>query len=202
MVTIDQIRNRFTVIPEQVAPDDHRKPTAVALLLTMERDGLSVFFIERAVDARDPWSGNIGFPGGRMGDGDVDLRNTAERETLEEVGVSLEGASLIGRLPDIVGAHLPVRVACFVYFLETMGPLSLNAEVNDAFWVPYSWLTDPDRHCTAQVGFAGETLSAPAIRLPQADKQVLWGITYRLITQFIAVVTGRSPSDDAQGSAR
>jgi 8-oxo-dGTP pyrophosphatase MutT (NUDIX family) len=190
MISIDQIRQRFSNIPEEIAPDNLHSPTAVALLLRMGSDGPSVLFIERAFNEHDPWSGNIGFPGGRMDTGDSDLRHTAERETMEEVGISLVDAKMLGRLPDIVGANLPVRVACFVYLLESVGPLDLNAEVNDAFWVPLSVLTDPARQLTATVSFAGNTLEASAIKLPLPDKAVLWGITYRLIRQFIAIATG------------
>ena len=192
MITIDQIRNRLAVLPEPIAAADHRSPTAVALLLRMDSGGPSVFFIERAFDDRDPWSGNIGFPGGRLGEEDLDLRHAAERETMEEVGISLVDAERIGRLPDIVGAHLPVRVACFVYFMESVGSVNLNAEVNDAFWVPLAMLADPGRQLTTQVSFAGDTLDVPAILLPQTGKQVLWGITYRLIVQFINLVSCRS----------
>jgi 8-oxo-dGTP pyrophosphatase MutT (NUDIX family) len=189
---MDQIRQRFSNIPEGIAPDNSRSPTAVALLLRVESDGPSVLFIERAFNEHDPWSGNIGFPGGRMDAGDSDLRHTAERETMEEIGISLVDAERLGRLPDIVGANLPVRVACFVYFLKSVGPLDLNAEVNDAFWVPLSVLTDPARQLKAKVTFAGKTLEAAAIKLPLPDKAVLWGITYRLTLQFIAIAMGRT----------
>jgi 8-oxo-dGTP pyrophosphatase MutT (NUDIX family) len=188
MVTIAQIRDRLATLAIQEQVVDHRAPTAVALILRMEPAGPAVFFIERAIDDRDPWSGNIGFPGGRVGPGDRDLSHTAERETMEEVGIALAGAERLGRLPDIVGAHLPVRVACFVYLLDSVGPVTLNAEVNDAFWVPLAVLADPARQLTAQVDFAGDVIAAPAIRLPLADKAVLWGITYRLVKQFLDIV--------------
>ena len=189
MIAIDQIRSRLSVVAEQFTTADHRSPTAVALLLKNDPHGLSVLFIERSHDERDPWSGNIGFPGGRMGPEDHDLRDTAERETMEEVGIALADAERIGRLPDIVGAHLPVRVSCFVYLLRSTGPFLLNPEVRDAFWVPLSTFTDPARHVTAEVSFDGERLQTPAVRLPQQDKPVLWGITYRLVSRFIEIVT-------------
>lgn len=189
MLSLDQIREKLSTVPEQSAPDDHRSPTAVALVLTGDLNDLSVLFIERAHDERDPWSGNIGFPGGRMGAGDPDLKGAAERETREEVGIPLGAADLIGRLPDIVGAHLPVRVACFVYFLPAVAPLQLNPEVRDAFWVQLSALVDPARNLTAEVTFAGERMLTPAIRLPQQGKPVLWGITYRLVRLFLEMVS-------------
>jgi 8-oxo-dGTP pyrophosphatase MutT (NUDIX family) len=57
---------------------------AVALVL---RDGapgeVELLFIRRAEHEKDPWSGHMGFPGGRAEPGDASLEATAVRETLE-----------------------------------------------------------------------------------------------------------------------
>ncbi len=63
---------------------------AVALVL---RDagpgGIELLFIRRAEHEKDPWSGHMGFPGGRAEPGDAGLEGTAVRETLEETGLDL-----------------------------------------------------------------------------------------------------------------
>ncbi len=189
MISCEQIRIHLAAFPAQPRDSDQLTQTAVALILRKTPAGPELLFIERASDERDPWSGNIGFPGGRRSRNDLDLQQTAERETVEEVGLDLGRSAMLGRLSDIEGANLPVRVACFVYAVETDGPLTLNPEVSDAFWVSLSTLTDPDRQLTATVNFAGKAIQAPAIRLPQLNKPVLWGITYRLVQQFIEIVT-------------
>jgi 8-oxo-dGTP pyrophosphatase MutT (NUDIX family) len=189
MISFEQIRIQLAAVPAQSTDSDQLTPTAVALILRKAPDGLELLFIERATDERDPWSGNIGFPGGRRSRNDLDLQQTAERETSEEVGLDLGRSAMLGRLSDIEGANLPVRVACFVYAVETDGPITLNPEVSDAFWVSLSDLTDPDRQLTAMVNFAGKAVQSQAIRLPQQNKPVLWGITYRLVRQFIEIVT-------------
>jgi 8-oxo-dGTP pyrophosphatase MutT (NUDIX family) len=156
--------------------------------LRREEDDIYVLFIERAFDDRDPWSGNIGFPGGRRSPDDPTLRHAAERETWEEVGIDLGGASAVGRLADIVGANLPVRVSCFVYLLDHHPLLALNAEVKEAFWVSLDTLRDTTRHVTSLVTFAGKELVVPSITILPPGRPVLWGITYRLITQFLGLL--------------
>lgn len=165
-------------------PPDDRKPAAVALILRHTADDPELLFIERAHHPDDPWSGNIGFPGGRRDPADETLRHTAERETMEEVGIDLSLATCLGRLSDIVGANLPVRVSCFVYGLhESVEPV-LSDEVHDVFWFGLQQLNHPRRQVTARVHFEGRMLEASAIDLGLPGKAVLWGITYRLVSQF------------------
>ncbi|MGA9118154.1 MAG: CoA pyrophosphatase [Bacteroidota bacterium] len=173
---------------------------AVVLLLANAGSGLQVLFIERAKHESDPWSGDVGFPGGRSEPGDNDLQATAVRETFEEVGIALGRARYLGRLSDIDGGHLGVRVSCFVFGVDRIGPMHLSNEVRDAFWVPLVELTNPARHGEASVRFGAKSLQRPAIRLPQADKPVLWGLTYRLVMQFLEAV-GKGGRSMAGGEA-
>ena len=53
-----------------------------------------------------PWSGNVGFPGGRRDAEDRDDFDTAIRETREEIGLDLEkGFKFVARLDDIPAYH-------------------------------------------------------------------------------------------------
>lgn len=167
---------------------DDCKPAAVALILRQTGDIQELLFIERAHHPNDPWSGNIGFPGGRRDAVDETLRHTAERETMEEVGIDLSGACYLGRLSDIVGANLPVRVSCFVYGLAEQVEPTVSPEVHDVFWFALHELVAPQRQLTAQVSFGGKLLKAPAIDLGLPGKALLWGITYRLVNQFREVL--------------
>ncbi len=161
---------------------------AVALILRKGARGMEILFIERAPQEGDPWSGDIGFPGGKMEAGERDPRQTAERETLEEVGLDLGKGIYLGRLSDITGAHLPVLVSCFVYGVAGNPSLTPSQEVRDHLWVSLADLTDTERHVTARVRFDGEALERPAIRLPLTGKPVLWGLTYRLVMEFLEVL--------------
>jgi 8-oxo-dGTP pyrophosphatase MutT (NUDIX family) len=158
---------------------------AVALVLCAQTYGLEMLFIERAFRADDPWSGDLGFPGGKVKEGEHDPKLTAERETQEEIGIDLRDGHYLGRLSDITGAHMPVMVSCFVYGVPYHPPFVLSHELRDAFWISIADLTSPESHVTASVRFSGEMLERPAIRLPKIGKPVLWGITYRLVMEFL-----------------
>ena len=165
-----------------------RTRAAVAMLLREVPGDLEILFIERATHERDPWSGHLAFPGGKVEFGEQ-ARQAAERETLEEIGLDLERERYLGRMSDIVGANLPVRVSCFAYGVVTASAQPrVSPEVHDVFWVRLSDLLRPEYHQEVMVGFSGASLEVPAIVLPQSDKPVLWGLTYRLVMQFLEII--------------
>ena len=164
-----------------------RVPAAVAMILRQGPGGLEMLFIERAEHENDPWSGNLAFPGGKVEPGE-EPRQAAERETLEEIGLDLVTARYLGRLSDISTINLPVRVSCFVYGVPGTDMVTvLSDEVGDLFWIGLDDLLATERHVTTMVSFADKEFEVPAIRLPQPGKPLLWGLTYRLVMQFLEI---------------
>lgn len=186
--TFDDITGLFN---GQLHEEDPEKPVtaAVAMVFRESAEELELLLIQRTIDDRDPWSGNLAFPGGRIKQ-DEAPQLAAERETAEEIGLPLEKARLLGRLPDINGSHLPVSVSCFIYGLPADHPhtIKLNCEVQDAFWIGIDELAVPERHIISGVTFGGEAFEMPAIYIPRPDTPVLWGLTYRLVMEFFNIL--------------
>lgn len=190
MTTTDDIQRILTCHEPVLQNVSHRTRAAVALILREGPSGPEILFIERAKHDGDPWSGDLGFPGGKVEAHDRDPQSAAERETQEELGLDLGTARYLGRLSDVAGDTLPVLVSCFVYVYGGDGPLRPNCEVRDAFWMPLVELLNPLRHEETPVRFRGKRVARPAIRLPQQGKPVLWGLTYRLVMQFLRLLPG------------
>jgi 8-oxo-dGTP pyrophosphatase MutT (NUDIX family) len=193
MTTFDHIARILTLRRPAILEPQSRTRAAVALILREGDKGPEALFIERADRDGDPWSGDIGFPGGKLEAEDGTPRQTAERETLEEIGLDLGGSQYLGHLCDIAGARLPVLVSCHVYGAAYISPFKLNHEVRDLFWVPIADLDSPGRHITAPFRFGGEAFVQPAILLPQAGKPLLWGITYRFVMEFLQLLRKSAP---------
>ncbi|MBC7963598.1 MAG: CoA pyrophosphatase [Steroidobacteraceae bacterium] len=165
-----------------------RTRASVALILRQSDDDMEILFIQRAAHDQDPWSGHIAFPGGKWEEGEL-VCQTARRETLEEIGIDLEEGSYLGRLSDIVGTNLPVSVSCCVYGMgQKISDPVLNYEVSDVFWIRLADVRDLGRHHLAPVAYGERSFEVSAIRLPGEGKPVLWGITYRLVMQFLELL--------------
>lgn len=197
MADIDQIRRALSDFqPGTIDRGDVRR-AAVAMVLREAAPGPEVLLIERARHERDPWSGHMAFPGGRVDDVDASLRHAAERETLEEVGLSLDAARPLGRLDDLEGRHAGrpagLVISAFVYHHPDPGELVANEEVAEALWIPLHLLHEPGRHIDYPYPSAGTNRSFPGIVVGNPDRHVVWGLTYRFIEVFFGAVGVQFP---------
>lgn len=184
----DAIRAALAARPPRLVDDPTRPRAAVAMVLRDADEPArtpEVLLIERARHPSDPWSGHMAFPGGRVEEGDPDARAAAERETLEEVGLALSGADLLGRLDDLEGRHagrrLPLVISAWVYHVSDPGPLRPNYEVQETLWVPLRRLVDPRHHVEYPTPWAGY----PGILVGKPGRHVVWGLTYRFLEIFL-----------------
>ncbi|WP_243373685.1 CoA pyrophosphatase [Geotalea sp. SG265] len=170
--------------PRTVKPDD-RAHAAVAMILRERLDGLSVLLIQRSLNEKDFWSGQIGLPGGRTESADNGPMDTAERETREELGLDLSDARYLGRLKDLAPKGLNIVVSCFVYALRDEPVLHPDPlEVAEAFWFPLRDLDNPAGRARIRFLFKGRMRSYPAVSIPGPQERQLWGITYDLLQQI------------------
>lgn len=142
-----------------------------------------VLMIRRAIDERDPWSGQMGFPGGRHEEADPCLRETAKRETHEEIGLKLEDDHFLGRLDEVQGRHakesrMNFFIAPHLFWLPKEQDLLLDAsEVASTHWIPLSHLQDSSNH---------EFFEYQGMRLPRIDFSPvpIWGLSYMMLADL------------------
>ena len=112
-----------------------RAEVALVLDVSLDNNDPNILFIQRAECEKDPWSGQMAFPGGRRETTDLVDGDAARRETAEEIGLELGAAQLIGRLNDMRGRHggrsADLMISCFVFVTDQIEQLALNHEVAD-----------------------------------------------------------------------
>lgn len=197
LLTIDEIRRRLaahSVQTHQADPALTRVRAAVAMIARAAGPSVEVLFIRRAPFEDDPWSGDIAFPGGRINLPDEPPRAAAERETLEEVGIDLGQASLLGQLDDVIGGSGAVVVSGFVYAVGVPVALRTNHEVAAAGWVSIETLAEPARHSVQPFRYKDREVRLPAIRVFDDDSPHLWGLTYQFVERFMSLMGREIPS--------
>ncbi len=187
---VDDIRRALLEYEPALHEGRVKHRAAVAIVLTDNAGSLDLLLIERAKRAGDPWSGQMAFPGGRVDAADATARAAAERETLEEVGLSLAGSEFLGRLDDLSGRPVPpsdFAVSAFVFYASDPDALALNHEVRDAFWFPLDSLSDRKRHIDHPAKVASGRLF-PGILVGEPGRHVVWGLTYRFLERFLKIL--------------
>jgi 8-oxo-dGTP pyrophosphatase MutT (NUDIX family) len=176
---------------QRVALDAEPSRAAVAMVLEPRADDIHLFFIHRAEHEADPWSGHMGFPGGRKDPEDPDVLRTALREVQEEVGIDLGShGRLIGPIDELQGVargrQLPLVISPFVFALEEPVEPQPNHEVQSVLWVPLEFLANPANESMIDYSIGGQPMRLPAYIY---QDRTIWGLTFRMIRSFLDVVS-------------
>ena len=177
---LTSLRSRLLIrLPTQ--PEDNIALAGVAVVIDPDdRDG-AVLLIRRTERSGDPWSGQIGFPGGHKSPSDQGLLQTAIREAEEEVGIELIQHELLGALPFVMTRSRRVRVAPFVFMLEFPVAMRINREVAESFWVPLTELTRLEPKMTEVHVDEGDL----AVLSYDYQGRIIWGLTFRILNLLL-----------------
>ena len=159
---------------------DEDSHAAVAILLRERNDDLEFFLVKRAEVEGDPWSGDMAFPGGKRGDADRDLLDTACREVLEETAIDLREVSKLGYMKPIFSSvRTSMKVQPIVYVYDEEPEVSLNYELTRYLWVPLKELVQ-SRTKEDVKGWNSDVY--------KYDGEVIWGLTFRMLEQLIEIL--------------
>lgn len=143
----------------------------------------SVLLIKRADQAGDPWSGQIAFPGGKAQVGDTALKDTAIRETREEVGIDLQtDADFLGYFESFRTHTGTLDVFPVVFLLKREVEVRQNEEVSSFRWVTLKKLIAEQSRSTYTIVAGGRTRETPALHV---DGYIIWGLTHRIISSLL-----------------
>jgi len=156
---------------------------SVAVILGHKRDA-TVLLIRRSERENDPWSGHIAFPGGRVEKCDRRLRDTAVRETAEELGADLDNnSSFLGYLGTFKTRTRKMNVVACVFQAQSDLPISMNnEEVASYRWVPLRAFVSEKASSLYAIDRHGVKVTFPAF---QVNDYLVWGLTERIIFNLI-----------------
>jgi len=145
---------------------------------------LDVLLIHRSERIGDPWSGQIGLPGGRIEQSDSSTRQALRREVSEEVGIDLDlDGEELGTLS--LGSpmrQLDMKVQPWVYGLTRRPEIRIGPEVQEAFWVSVSRL--PSLRTSTEIEIRG---ARRIVDVFLVEGHVVWGYTHRVLNELLSV---------------
>ena len=164
--------------------NDHLEAVVAILLWEDEGTGLQTLLVQRVERDGDPWSGQIGLPGGRIKKAESP-RDALHREVDEEVGIKLDEIGF--ELGTLAVSH-PMRltemgVQPWVYGLWTKPEVTIGDEIASSFWVNLAEL--PSKKRTSQITIRDWTRIVEAFLV---DGKVVWGFTYRVLTELLLIL--------------
>ncbi len=165
---------------------DHVEAVVAILLWDEPGRGLETLLVQRAEREGDPWSGQIGLPGGRVKQGDETARAALHREVEEEVGIKLEEVGIeLGKLA--VGHPMRrtgMRVQPWVYGLRIKPAVNIGpTEIADSFWVNLAEL--PSKKKVSEITIRNEPWRVESFVV---EGKIVWGFTYRVLTELLPIL--------------
>ena len=172
--------------PGMTPPSTALRPAAVLVPLIDRAEGMSVLLTQRTQHL-SAHAGQISFPGGRIETSDRDATEAALRETEEEVGVTRDHVTLIGRLDTYV-TGTGFEITPVVGIIKVPFPLIPDPfEVSEVFEVPLSFVIDPNNHRRMTRVFEKHT--RVFFVLPYENRYI-WGATAGMLVNLAEVLTG------------
>ena len=167
-------------VPGDIPP----KNSGVLILLYPYRELLHLVFIKRA-EYIGIHSGQVSFPGGMVEAGDSSLQFTALRETMEETGMPVETARIIGQLSPL---HIPVsniNVFPYVAVCRERPAFSPDAkEVQYLIETSLDHLLDTVSHKVKIMNIADSAVEVPYYDI---GKDHIWGATAMILSEFLEI---------------
>ena len=164
-----------------VAPPLMRAGVLIPLLL--RGNGLELLFTRRT-DTVLTHKGQISFPGGQQEETDVEVVETALRESYEEIGLEPSRVTVLGELDDVFTSVSGFVITPVVGLID--GPADdlrpAPDEVKSLLMVPLARLLEPDVHRAESRQFEGREYR---IHFYTVGDDVIWGATGRIVYQFL-----------------
>lgn len=160
--------------------------SAVLIILYPKGNSVNTLLIERPV-YDGVHSGQAAFPGGKLEKADVDLKHTALRETLEEIGISSNEITVIGQLTDLYIPRSNFLVSPFIGCMDKQPEFIINSyEVQRIIAVDLFSLSDERIVAEKEIiHSSGYKIEAPCYEIEDLS---VWGATAMMISELNVVV--------------
>ncbi|XP_062181213.1 nudix hydrolase 15, mitochondrial-like isoform X1 [Phragmites australis] len=183
-------------VPARRNPASSKVHAAVLVCLFEDpHSGLRVLLTKRA-SSLNSHSGEVSLPGGKVEEGDADVKATALREAEEEIGLDPALVSIVTVLEPFLSKNglNVVPVIGMVSDKALFKPVLNKAEVEDIFDAPLEMFLKDDHRRTKEMNWMGVDIPVQFFDYEAEGKKfVIWGLTAHILTRAAAVIFQRQP---------
>lgn len=172
---------RLKYSQEKIAALNPKKASVIALFYPNKNDE-TCFLLTLRADYNGVHAAQISFPGGKFEKNDGSLKNTALRETYEEVGISISNISIFKKMTDVFIPPSNFLVTPFLGYLEQPPSFKKNHEVEELITI-----TVKDLLCDSSISTS--TLSTSYAKNSKVpcfilNNYVVWGATAMMLNEI------------------
>jgi len=169
-------------------PGDVRRAGVMALFYPKGGTWHIALIERQSHNPTDRHRGQISFPGGRYEPDDDTLRETARRETEEEIGVDGSAIQILGGLSEL---YIPVSnflVSPYVgYVPHTPRFRPQESEVKAILEIPFGLFLEPGNICTTDMRIS-EHITLKQVPYFHIHGKVVWGATAMMLNELLEVL--------------
>jgi 8-oxo-dGTP pyrophosphatase MutT (NUDIX family) len=195
-ITLAEVRARCVDLPiPPPLPAGLPSRAAAVLVPVYEEYGEAHMVLTRRPDTMHNHPGQIAFPGGKV---DPALDNSPQDAALreEEIGLDPVRVEVVGALPPLSTVRAQFSIEPFVGLVEGVPVLRPDEhEVAALLTIPISELLDGDVYREEIWPWDGEG-SIRSMHFYELVGETVWGATARILTGFLAHVTGHDGPGD------
>lgn len=158
------------------------KKAAVLALFYPDENNQTKFLLTQRANYKGKHSDQVSFPGGKIDEIDIDLKNTALRETFEEVGVLSEDIKIIRQLSDSYIPPSNFLVTPFIGLAKKRPSFKSNYEVANLIEVLITDLLNDNNLSSIEM----ETSYMKNINVPcfKLNNYIVWGATAMILSEI------------------
>lgn len=158
------------------------KKAAVIALFYPNQLGETYFLLTLRANYNGTHSSQVSFPGGKFDKKDGFLKNTALRETFEEVGISPNNISIFKQITDVFIPPSNFMVTPFLGYLEEMPLFTKNHEVEELISISLKdFLNDTAISTTTLSTSYAQNIQVPCFVL---NNYIVWGATAMMLNEI------------------